>query len=270
MVHRVHVAQHVYKFWVRSQVKSYSFSRFSFHISFKKIAQPSSLLLLSPWLISWLLNAPPSFPQLYFHKGRGKITCHAVAGSQRLHSADGLWGQPGQDKEAGQYTGINHVLLSASRTNTSPVIFLINKFLKLFSAPLKIWCLVSCFVHSKYPKPWTDEWQWQMSVTQTQHSRLLSPCSATVFLLPLSWGYVIQKLSQFLNVPCSPTPAGCSMGPFLFACFLLLMWHPSFSRKSPLNPYLGWVALWCVLKTSPFLGTKIILPLSACLSYSFN
>ena len=197
MVHWVHIAQHVYKFWVRSQVKSYSFSRFSFHISFKKIAQPSSLLLLSPWLISWLLNAPPSFPQLYFHKGRGKITCHAVSGSQRLHSADGLWGQPGQDKEAGQYIGINHVLLSASRTNTSPVIFLINKFLKLFSAPLKIWCLVSCFVHSKYPKPWTDEWQWQMSVTQTQHSRLPSPCSATVFLLPLSWGYVIQKLSQF-------------------------------------------------------------------------
>ena len=198
MVCRAHIAQHVYKFWVRRQVKSYSFSRFSFHISFKKIAQPSSWLVLSPWLISSLLNVPPSFPQLYFHKGKGKITCHAVAGSRRLHSANGLWGQPGQDEEAGQYVGINPFLFSASRTSTSPVIVLINKFLKLFSAPLKIWCLVSCSVHSKHPKPWTDEWQWQMNVTQTQHSRLPSPRSATVFLLPT---FLRLCYSETLTVP---------------------------------------------------------------------
>lgn len=81
MLYWVHAAWHFYKFWISSQVKPYSFSRFSFHISFKKIAQPSSLLLLSPWLISSPLNAPSSFLHLYFHSRKGNLTWHLVADS---------------------------------------------------------------------------------------------------------------------------------------------------------------------------------------------
>lgn len=149
---------------------------------------------------------------------------------------------------------------------TSPVIFLINKFLKLFSAPLKIWCLVSCFVHSKTMNRWMTMTN-RCNTDPTQPA--LSPCSATVFLLPLSWGYVIQKLSHSSSMCHAHPHLHRQYGslPF-YACFLLLMWHLFLQKVTP-EPRLGG-PLMCTENLSHFLGTKIILPYQLALSYSFN